>query len=86
MKMLHWDDNRIKRITRLRFLSDPGHPWWDWSYGTAVTHDGEEVGLYEPDWKMWPLSKSNLNGVVLATAHRDGTYQRIERRAISTFQ
>lgn len=86
MKTLFWDDRRINRITKLRFLSDPGYPWWDWSYGTAVTHDGEEVGLYEPDWKMWPLPKSSLRSVVLATAHRDGISQRIEKNAISTFK
>lgn len=86
MRMFYWDDYRIDRITRLRFLSDPGHPYWDWSYGEAVTHDGERVGLHEPDWKMWPLSKTNLYGVVLATAHRDGISQRIWKNAISTYQ
>lgn len=86
MSRLHWDDHRINRITKLKFVSDPGHPWWDWSYGTAVTHDGEEVHIYQPDWKHWPLPKGSLGTIVLATAHRDGIYDRVEKYAISAYQ
>ena len=37
---VYWDDPRLKRITRLRLLSDPGFPLWDVSYCYGVLHDG----------------------------------------------
>ena len=86
METLHWDDHRIKHITKLRFVSDPGHPWWDWSYGRAITHDGKVVHIHQPDWKRSPLPKGSLVAVVLATAHRDGVYDRVKKYAISKFQ
>jgi hypothetical protein len=50
MEWVEWNDPRIARITRLRFLSEPGYPYWDYSYGLAVTKDGTEVRLFQPDW------------------------------------
>lgn len=34
-------DPRLKRVTRIRFLSDPGYPAWDLSYCWGETVDGE---------------------------------------------
>lgn len=31
-EFVHWNDERLLRVTRLRLLSDPGLPWWDVSY------------------------------------------------------
>jgi hypothetical protein len=43
-----WTDKRLKRITRLRLLSDPGMPMWDVSYCYGVLKDGTEVKVSLP--------------------------------------
>lgn len=45
---VYWDDPRLKRITRLRLLSDPGFPLWDVSYCYGVLHDGTMVDVDLP--------------------------------------
>jgi|SRR5215467_12923814 len=37
------DDSRLRRITRLRLVSDPGYPMWDVSYCYGELKDGTPV-------------------------------------------
>jgi len=85
MEQMEWNDPRIAKITRLRFLSDPGHPYWDWSYGCAETKDGTEVRLFQPDWVNCWLEKKTFWSQLFETARRDGVQHRL-KEAISLFQ
>lgn len=66
-----WNDKRLKRITRLRLLSDPGYPYWDVSYIHGELHDGTSVHIHNP----FPnLTKRGLKAEILAAAKRDKVY------------
>ena len=39
---------RLARITRLRLISDPGHPYWDVSYCWGELEDGTPVRVQLP--------------------------------------
>jgi hypothetical protein len=40
-----WDHPSVVEITRLRYLSDPGFPFWDLSYAYGLLEDGTPVRL-----------------------------------------
>lgn len=43
-----WNSNQLKKITRLRLLSDYGFPFWDVSYCHGITHDDVPVNVILP--------------------------------------
>lgn len=59
------------RITRLRLLTDPGHPVWDVSYCDGVLPDGSTVSVRLP---FDSLPKRNVSKAIVAHAKRDGVY------------
>lgn len=45
-------DPRLARITRARYLTDPGFPVWDESYVHGVLKDGTPVRVHMPQWQI----------------------------------
>ena len=45
---LYWNDPQLKRITRLRLLSDPGLDFWDVSYCYGEDQNGEPCRVALP--------------------------------------
>lgn len=70
-RKLDWSDPELARITRFRLLSDPGFPFWDVSYILGVTHDGENVDVYNP---FSQLPKRGMKRHIIECAKRDGVY------------
>lgn len=64
-------DRRLRRITRLRLISDPGHPYWDVSYCHGVLKDGTQVRVLIPELSFL---KRNLKGDIIAMAKREGVF------------
>lgn len=48
MPTVQLEDKRLKRIKRLRLLSDPGFPFWDVSYCYGLLDDGTKVRVQLP--------------------------------------
>ena len=66
-----WSHPGLK-VTRLRLLSDPGHPVWDVSYC-----DGELDGYYvDVQLPFSDLPKRNVIGYIIECAKRDKVYAR----------
>lgn len=57
-----WDDPSVVEITRLRYLSDPGHPFWDLSYAYGLLADGTPVRLRGLPYQ---LPKRGLAGSII---------------------
>jgi len=68
---ISWKDKDLAKITRLRLLSDPGHPVWDVSYCFGRLHNGASVRV---DLPFSQLPKRNIVGTILKYAKRDGVY------------
>jgi hypothetical protein len=75
---VYWDNPRLKRITRLRLLSDPGFPLWDVSYCYGELDDGTMVDV---DLPFSQLNKSvgrwgtgALQKDIIRHAKRDKVY------------
>ena len=66
-----WDDKDLAKITRLRLLSDPGHPVWDVSYCFGQLRDGTNVRVGLP---FSNLPKRSVIGTILKYAKRDKVY------------
>lgn len=66
-----WSDERLKRITRIRLLSDPGFPWWDVSYCHGELKDGTKVRVMFP---FGQLPKKTWKSDIIKAAKRDGVY------------
>lgn len=47
-KVLSYDDPRLMGIVRLRYISDPGFPMWDFSYCWGLDADGDVVRVTPP--------------------------------------
>jgi hypothetical protein len=58
-------DPELKKITRLRLISDAGFPLWDLSYCYGELKDGTPVRVHLPQWQF---SKKNLKGELIAMA------------------
>jgi hypothetical protein len=66
------DDPRLKTITRLRLLTDPGYPFWDLSYCHGALKDGTEVTVILP-W--YQFSKRNgLSREIVTMCKEVGVY------------
>lgn len=68
---LHWNDERLERITILRLLSDPGYPMWDVSYCHGVTKDGDPCPVILP---FQQLPKRGRARAIVEHAREDGVY------------
>ena len=70
---LYWDDARLKQITRVRLVSDPGFPAWDLSYCHGLDVDGNPVQVELP-FSQLPKGKGRIQGAIIAHAKRDGVF------------
>lgn len=68
---VYWSDPELKKITRLRLLSDPGFPFWDVSYCYGELKDGTAVRVSLP---FYQLPKRGYLGAIIAAAKEDGVY------------
>jgi len=66
-----WNHPDLARITRLRFLSDMGYPYWDISYCHGVMKNGEMCDVQLP---FNQVRKNAVNTDILVWAKRDGVY------------
>lgn len=55
-------DSRLRKITRLRLVSDPGFPFFDLSYCYGELKDGTPVRVELPRWQF---KKRNLRGELI---------------------
>lgn len=66
-----WNDPRLKRVNRLRLLSDPGLPFWDVSYCWGILEDGTRVEVYLP---FDQLPKRGWKKAIVEYAKADKVY------------
>ena len=66
-----WGDNRLKRVIRLRLLSDPGHPVWDVSYCHGVLKDGRTCDVELP---FLHLPRRGFRRHIVMHAKKDGVF------------
>lgn len=66
-----WTDPNLARITRLRFVSDPGYPMWDLSYCIGLLRDGTPCRVQVP---FFQVPKQNVTGTILDHARRDRVF------------
>lgn len=55
--LVAWDDPSLVKILRIRFLSEPGTPFWDLSYCWGRLNDGRNVLVWVPFHQL-PKGKS----------------------------
>lgn len=60
-------DPRVKRVVRLRLLTEPGYPYYDISYCYAQLKTGEYVRLQSP----MHLRRSKIKGDLIAWAREE---------------
>lgn len=68
---VHLDDRRLAKITRLRLVSDPGHPLWDLSYCYGELGNGKAVRVILPRNRF---SKRGLRGELVAMCREAHVY------------
>jgi hypothetical protein len=66
-----WADKRLKRVTRLRLVTDSGFPAWDVSYCHGVLHDGSTCDVTLP---FFQLPKKGMARTIVKHAKRDGVH------------
>jgi hypothetical protein len=67
------DDKRLRRIRRLRLLSDPGFPMWDLSYCWGELADGTKVRVQLPRHQF---SKGKLFTELIEMGKEAGVYMK----------
>jgi hypothetical protein len=70
-RSVSWNDKRLRQITRLRLLSDPGFPLWDLSYCWGVLRDGTKVDVRLP---FDQLPRKGMRRAIVEAARHDGVY------------
>jgi len=70
---VYWSDPQLKKVTRLRLLSDPGFPFWDVSYCYGELKDGSACRVSLPFHQL-PKGKGGINRAIIDAAKRDGVY------------
>lgn len=65
------DNSQLRRIVRLRLVSDPGYPMWDVSYCYGELKDGTPVRVNLPRYQF---SKKNLKGDLITMCKEVGVY------------
>jgi hypothetical protein len=68
---VYWTDPDLKRITRLRLLSDRDFPFWDVSYCYGEMKDGRQVSVSLP---FAQLPKRSYKTTIVQHAQREGVY------------
>jgi hypothetical protein len=68
---VYWSDPSLARITRCRFVSDPGFPFWDLSYCYGILRDGTPVRVQVP---FFQVPKSGMSRHLVEAAKRDGVF------------
>ena len=71
--LVGWADPTLKRITRLRLVSDQGCPFWDVSYCWGVLQDGTACRVQLPFGQL-PRGRGKVREAILAHARREGVY------------
>jgi hypothetical protein len=66
-----WTDRRLRRITRLRLLTDPGFPAWDVSYCHGELVDGSPCRVQLP---FDQLPRRGMREAIVKHAIRDGVH------------
>jgi hypothetical protein len=66
-----WTDPELKKITRLRLVSDPSFPFWDVSYCWGELKTGERVRVNTP---FFQLPKKQMRRHIVEAAKRDGVH------------
>ena len=68
---LDWNDRELRRITRIRLVSDPGFPFWDVSYAMGVDQQGRQRDVRLP---VDQLPRSGPIRELVRLARIDGIY------------
>jgi hypothetical protein len=84
--IVEWNDPSLKRITRLRLVSDWGFPCWDVSYCHGELHDGTIVRVHLPFYQLEKYG-DNIYTQIIRYAKNDKVYAKGLGvfEAISTF-
>jgi len=70
-----WNDPGLKRIIRLRLLSDPGFPLWDVSYCHGEMKDGTIVRVALPFFQLNKgRGKNSINAQIIRFAKADNLF------------
>tara|TARA_R100000655_G_scaffold108946_3_gene162109 strand:- start:2889 stop:3152 length:264 start_codon:yes stop_codon:yes gene_type:complete len=73
MKTLEWNEKDLKEITRLRLVSDVGHPCWDISYCWGIDTDGNKVRVILP-FEQVRKGKGNIHKTIIEHAKKDKVF------------
>jgi len=71
-EIVGWNDSRLRRILRLRLLSDPGFPAWDVSYCYGELKDGTVVQVQLPFSQL--MKRKSINSQIVQFAKKDGVF------------
>lgn len=66
-----WSDPTLGKIVRLRLVSDPDFPFWDFSYCWGALKDGTPCRVRVP---FFQLSKRTLKADIIRDAQRDKVF------------
>lgn len=70
-RRVDWTDPNLKRVVRLRLLSDPGFPVWDVSYCFGEMKDSTPVRVSLP---FDQLPKRGFRRAIVEYAKQDGVH------------
>lgn len=76
---VQWNHPDLKRIVRLRLLSDPGYPQWDISYCYGLMKDGSHVRVQLP---MLNLPRSRNGKAMWACLYQYGNRDNVRVNAL----
>jgi hypothetical protein len=71
MTLLNWNDKDLKKVTRLRLISNIGYPVWDVSYCTGIDVNGNEVRVALP---FAAIKKGKIAETIIEYAKKDNVY------------
>ena len=69
---VHWTSSDLKRIVRIRYLTDPGYPSWDLSYCYGLNQSDQKVRITGLPYQL-QRGIPMVNQLVEA-AKKDGVY------------
>lgn len=69
---VEWTDPELARIERLRFVSDPGFPFWDVSYCHGRLKDGRKVRVELPFSQL--QKRVPISVQIIKYAKKDGVF------------
>lgn len=71
VRHVDWRDKDLKKIVRLRLLSDPGFPFYDVSYCIGEMKDGSAVHV---DLPFDQLPRRGMNAAIIKYAKQDNVF------------